>query len=391
MNWQGHIEHEVLFSTAMELSDELSGMAGRLLHEGTHHVIHSDMADRCRSLSLYIDSAIMETVQNRYAPAFSILRSSLEHMLVDQLVFLGQRYVEVYTDVSDELWDEWQRSRDSGEAWQNVVSWSRIKRSGARVIRSGYQVETEEGEEFHPISVQYLLLKDFSPFLGPPREQEYFDDGLTDQSIREREADRHKQIYNTYLRWQSIKESLQANRFADELLIRQIDVHYRFLSAFVHPTTDMISLIYGRNQPNWPSYDHYSSELALLYCIVLSVLELQNFRKRTQLAPLVQIADWDRTQDRCRAAWDLTSYLWFPGQGPHSYDRFCEANRRGFREQLKSGSFTRIDPSSLPDSEVIYYSNPLERIVKLHQSVGEIMTGYQYFSPFHRADAVNRL
>jgi hypothetical protein len=45
--------------------------------------------------------------------------------------------------------------------------------------------------------------------------------------------------------------------------INKLEVHYRFLSAFVHPVSDVTDLIYGRNQFDLPIYDHYSSELKI--------------------------------------------------------------------------------------------------------------------------------
>jgi hypothetical protein len=56
----------------------------------------------------------------------------------------------------------------------------------------------------------------------------------------------------------------------------RIDVHHRFLSSYVHPISDRQAATYGRNQP-WPRYDHYSSELIMLYAITLAVREIRSF------------------------------------------------------------------------------------------------------------------
>lgn len=43
----------------------------------------------------------------------------------------------------------------------------------------------------------------------------------------------------------------------------------------------------------------------------------------------------------------------------------------------------------LPDDEVLYYANPLHRIIELHNSQHE-MTGFPYLSPWPRSDAMLR-
>jgi hypothetical protein len=71
---------------------------------------------------------------------------------------------------------------------------------------------------------------------------------------------------------------LALNGFADEQTINRLDVHYRYLSAFVHPLSDVDRLLYGRNAIGIPRYDHYTSELILLYTIAFAVGELRNHR-----------------------------------------------------------------------------------------------------------------
>jgi hypothetical protein len=74
----------------------------------------SDKANRAASLSRYLDSAVQLSDRNLYGPAFTILRSGLEHAAFDWLVFLGDTYVERMRSVSDETWEEWQRDRAAG-------------------------------------------------------------------------------------------------------------------------------------------------------------------------------------------------------------------------------------------------------------------------------------
>jgi hypothetical protein len=48
------------------------------------------------------------------------------------------------------------------------------------------------------------------------------------------------------------------------------------------------------------------------------------------------------------------------------------------------------NPNSLTDDEVLYYANPLRRIIDLHWHQEELL-GFTYISPWPRADAMMRI
>jgi hypothetical protein len=388
MTWQGTTEHEALHSVATSLVAGLRDLESWLLHGDTEYIFHSDSAARCRSLGTYIGSALADAERDAYAPALALMRSAMEHVFIDKLVFLGQRYVQIFRYMDEETWAKWQQAREAGEAWTlDITKWSRTRKGEVRVTREGLHSKPAADGSQQTIGIHYFLLNEYSPFVGPPSIQEYFDDGLSETDERREYAERNKSMYEVYLKWSSIKESLKANGFAEEETLRRLDVHYRFLSAFVHPNTDVTKLLYGRNAWNWPMYDHYSSELILLYAIVFAVEELRNFRAMAQRQPFAEVNNWIETERLCDRAWRLSSHLWFPGQEPHAHDRYQEANRRGFREQ-RSGSVRRLEnPAALPVEEVGYYVNPLERLVELHASKREMMTGLSYVSSWPRSDA----
>src|SRR5262249_43017580 len=161
---------------------------------------------------------------------------------------------------------------------------------------------------------------------------------------KRKEFARHnRELYHKYLSWESIKKSLLANGFATERTLQMLDVHYRFLSAFTHPLTDVRALTRGRSHAS-VDYDHYSSELALLYVIVLAVEELRHFRAAANREPIVALAGWDATEELCTRAWKLSGHLWFPGHDPHPYDRVHEANCRAFRQIREGSPRAAIDP-----------------------------------------------
>ncbi len=88
---------------------------------------------------------------------------------------------------------------------------------------------------------------------------------------------------------------------------------------------------------------------------------------------------------RLRTSWAAgeADHFWFPGSRPHDYDRWREANRRGFlvSRNLDPG-LPAVPPEQIRDDDIGYYGDPLDRVRKMHQSQSEMITGYAYISPW---------
>src|SRR5215831_17418991 len=132
----------------------------------------------------------------------------------------------------------------------------------------------EQGHRWS-ISIYYFLIQQYDA-LGPRPPQQAVEYARDNQAI-----------YEMYLRWASIRENVISNGFEDEADMARIDVHYRFLSSYVHPISDRQAATYGRNQ-SWPRYDHYSSELILLYVITFAVREIRSFITMCSMEPEVR-------------------------------------------------------------------------------------------------------
>jgi hypothetical protein len=319
--WPGSTEHTELLSTAQGLAAELRRLRERLEHDPkTEYIQHRDFANRARNFADYLSSVILLTKTDTYAPAFANMRTALEHVLVDHLLFSGQRFIRIIVDVPAPTWAEWQRQQSSGEAFSNILDWRRKKDGVVEITYKDFRSEPDENGKSYLLSPHYVVIGRFRPYWGPASVQDQFNDGLSDGEGEKRFAKENALIYHAYLDWRSIKKNLLLNDFADETVINQLEVHYRFLSAFVHPISNVTEVIYGRNVFDTPTYDHYSSELALLYVIAFAVKEIWNFHEMTERYPSVGIGEWQTTESLCREASDKISYLWFPGQPPHQYD-----------------------------------------------------------------------
>lgn len=166
MTWPGYAEHAALHSVATDLIAALDGLRGRLRHGDTHYVFHSDAADRCGSLGFYLSSALKDAERDYYAPALGSIRDATRAT--------------------------WQSERASGNGWADVTAWSRSGTGRVRITREGLHSKPDQDGRTQTIGPHYFLLHDYSPFVGPPDVQQYFDDGLSNVEQRREEAERHR-------------------------------------------------------------------------------------------------------------------------------------------------------------------------------------------------------
>lgn len=78
-----------------------------------------------------------------------------------------------------------------------------------------------------------------------------------------------------------------------------------------------------------------------------------------------------------------TAHLWFPPGDPTDWDRH-QVVLQMHAENSGTAPFGRpmIDPASLTDGQIPYYSDPLKRLIALHHTTNEIVTGLAWQSPF---------
>jgi hypothetical protein len=72
--------------------------------------------------------------------------------------------------------------------------------------------------------------------------------------------------------------------------------------------TDQSRILYGNNVVGY-RYDHYSSELVLLYVAVLGARELRTLRRALARPPRTTLNNDEEVQDLVRAAEHAAAYL----------------------------------------------------------------------------------
>jgi hypothetical protein len=81
-------------------------------------------------------------------------------------------------------------------------------------------------------------------------------------------------------------------------------------------------------------------------------------------------------QQRIATAARTIDYFWFLGGTPQPFDFYQEANRRSQENLQQHGVWRpRVDPTDISAAEVTYYSNPIQRLSRMHTGENEMMTG----------------
>ncbi len=398
-------DHSVLLASAQTLLTDIREFRGRFHETRESYAIHYDFADRALSLEGYLSAALTLAMAGSYMPSLALLRSALEHQLVDQLLFLGRRYKRVIKEVKRTDFDAWHqdwKSRKPGTETITRLRWlgkARAPIGKVELVRTGiHQQGGRTGRFARALSIYYVLLKEFDPFVGAPEDQRFLLREHGPLGVYMKLADDQRRMYGD-LKWDGIRDgikyNLRLNGLFTEKTLRQLGVHYRFLSACVHPWLAATHLVYGRNRPRQRGrYDHYASELVLLYIIEIAAAELIALGNMARRAPRLKLADWPSVLADVKAAKAAAAHFWFPGDDPHEFDRVKEANarlwhgRKGMPRSFPPKHVVRPDQLTL--EQIHYYRNPLRRLIEMHVQSPELF-GFTYVSPWPRADAQQRL
>jgi hypothetical protein len=236
------------------------------------------------------------------------------------------------------------------------------------------------------LSSYYFAVDQFDPFIGPKKHIGRLAAPFWERKYVMEWAEMSASAWWHLFRYPAVMRALSINRLLPGKHV-QVDVHYAFLSAFAHPSKKGYEALYGSNEPNrMGHFDHYASELVLLYVIVLAAAEIELWQRMAQREPRLPLLDWEDVMIEVRDAQIDASYFWFLSGGPERYDRIDTAHTPAGNRRPKVGQ-PKVQPGAIHPSRVKYYRDPLKRLVGLHSSYTEMTTGLTYRSPFERGDA----
>ncbi|GAA4718139.1 hypothetical protein [Nocardioides conyzicola] len=381
----GDDDHRLLRAAWTRLHTRLRDLRVNLEFGDTYLMEFADKADRAANLALHLEGAVKLVDQHLYAPALAVTRTSIEHVVLDALLFRGRTWVQNVRGISTGTWEQWQADREAGAEWTAyIVKWTRTKRGDVRICREGIYTNPDDQGNRERLSIYYFLLEEYDGSIGRPvggasdtaRDDEV---GFGRQELRAL-ARENEARWRTYLTWSALLDNLAVNDLAEEADVGRLGVHYRFLSAYAHPVSHTHRRLYGDSRDgSTPHYDHYASELVLLYVVTLAMLELVNFAAGLASRTDVTLGETDSLNDDLDFARRATDHFWFIGTNPHPWDFNQARNQAAFR-LLRDGQ--REDVATPDPADVPFPRDPLRRLVDMHASSSEVLTGYVYQSPW---------
>jgi hypothetical protein len=299
--------------------------------EGVHFDQDHELARRVPELGRHLRAVL--TLQNvgAYGSAFAVARVALEHHVVDELLFHGEQI----------------------------------------------PVRNPAGEPVGSLSKFWVAATRHRPMLGPPTAQEFVHDGVIELDVLRGLASANRDLYQSDLRWGALLQQLEASGRWNRADVGRLEVHYRFLSVFVHATYFGTELLGA-----YPVPDHYCDELLGLYAASVAARELTIFTEYLARSSKTVVARAVEADAASIAAQAQSAHLWFLDGAPQAFDRWAEVNRRKF--QILQGVEdvpAVVPPGDVPDDELGYYAHPLRRIHRMHSSMTDL-SGYAYVSPW---------
>ena len=383
-------DHGALPGHAERLVERLERLHWQFNQGRVAHHQHSEFADRSALLAHQLRAAMALSDSGYYAPAFVAIRTALEHHLVDRLLFLANRYLQVYPIRKANVGAEESRlaalklgSRpDIGRWW--------IDNGKMNVVVRGLYPTGSLGRGW-TLSPYYFVIDQYDPFTGRAKNVHQLAGAFRPIAERRESAEEARSLWDSLFKYEKVRRNLLLNRLITSRQALQLDVHYAFLSAFAHSIKRAHELAYGRDASRTArTRDHYSSELVLLYVTTLASEELAFFGRMASRTPRLGLTGWDAVEDEIAQARLAAGYLWFLFGEPQPLDRINEVHARLARRRLPWPA-SGLDPMTIPVDRVRYYTNPLVRLVELHRGSLEMMTGLASQPLFPRQDAVRRI
>ena len=400
-------EHQHLINIIDELIAALRGLPNDVQWGESSWMQDREILDFIRIQTFSLQNAKRNTIQGYYRDAYHLLRMVFEGYFILRLISTCDKYpirIRIKREKSDP---------DINHARNRIIQQVQ-KKLGSSLITTymednnilvaivrGIKVVDDKGNDTGVIiPFYYGAWHDFRPVeyhLKPQTLQDKLPTlrfltgewaGIPRKITREINKN-YGVLYKYFLTFDKILENLRSNGVLNKKTTTRVLVHYNFLSNFSHSTSDSLSIIRERKffeiSPDGLDlvYNHYLSELALLYICHLLAMHLQHAIYYLRWRAIKLKNEIKIYRSLCTKVESDFSYFWFIFNKPHLYDRYAHANRKcNYKKKL----FYR--PEDIRLGDVRYYDNPLYRLKQLHQRQRELTTGNIFDSPFPRNDAL---
>ncbi len=323
----------------------------------------------------------------KYVDAFRIIRCIFENYLLNLLMMNGELYqrtlkiipkTKTHQEVCEEAISKLKEDHKKGIN-KNIISVVATK--DYKYLMVTYKGLTDAKDDDDIIPYYYFAFQEYDSERHIVEKIPEINEKSFYPEINKKWQKHHEEL-SKYLTFSGMKKALLLNKIYSEKEWIKISVHYQFLSTFIHPNKKNMRIIEGNiinsyiNSPEEIyNYDHYLSELALLYIAFLLRYFLEEIigylSKNFKIDEEFEKSLFEGFED--------FDYFWFLKEKPHTYDEHEYLTIKNHAKQTRDVEL---------DDEIPYYKNPLQRLVGLHTSKHELTTGSVYNSPLHRKDAL---
>lgn len=401
-------EHSKLVETIVELVATLKKLPNDVQWGDSTWYQDHQYLDFARIQTLSLQNVMKNVLQGYYRDSFHLIRMIFEGYFTLRLISTCDKYpirIKIRKGQKDSTLDD---ARDRMIEQAQKVFGSRLlktymdkenKNTLVAIVRGVPVVDEEKRETGVTIPYYYSAWHEFQPVEYHLKRNKVKVRYSTLRFLKGRWTtlpnrrsdlhDKYKSLYRYYLTWDRMLENLCLNGILNNKTTTRVLVHYNFLSKFSHCTSESIKIVSERKLHQLSRdglnnvYDHYLSELALLYVCHLLSMHLEH--------TIYYIRKWGRIKLKnerklysklCQKVEAEFGYFWFIFNKPHQYDIFDYANRKcNYKKKIF------YHPEDIRPGDVRYYDDPLYRLKRLHQTSHELTTGNIYISPFHRDDA----
>ncbi|MDD2666347.1 MAG: DUF5677 domain-containing protein [Methanocellales archaeon] len=390
-------EHKELLDdvfSGLELSEKLSS---KIRFGEVSYSYESDLIDIFHEQLKMFHSIVCLTLKGNYTEGFILTRSVFESYFTFLLMLKGTKYkisykIKTSTEKNKkDIYDKFVEDIKGAQARGEKLHILDIKPSGNdyKSIIVTYEGIFGVDNKSKLIPVYYFVFIEYDPqsaFINgipPIRDGTYLPD------IAQKSHEHYKRLYRDFIKFDKVREALKLNNLISVEEDNATQVHYNFLSNFTHITNEGLHKIFWQRRRNIGSYsvsiidnlselyfyDHYLSELCLLYVLKINQYYLRSlvdyFANRYEIKDLAKFEDYFAKLNR------YYDYFWFIFEKHWKYDEWdyetikASHQRKGIK----------------PDEKIPYYRDPLQRLINLHRSTIEGTTGLVYESPFPRKNA----
>lgn len=350
-----------------------------------------DYLNWIKSETILLSDAIALLENNHsYGSVFPIIRTVFEDFWVILLAMNGTKYYQYFKIKKghsiEKLYKKWVKDLEDAQKNGKSKDILLLRKTKRKIIIARIGTFVKNSNEIIPF--YYWLLDQYDPtqaYIG--KEKRIIENYLTPPHLLKKHLEIHESFKEDYFDSKGIYDSLLLNNFIKKSHIQKINVHYNFLSLWVHPNKKKFDILRqeydfwnGKKRP-----DFFLEHLALLYIGNFASLFLSRFidfaHRQIQEQKLKGLKNEDLIKAELSEFEIATNYFWFIFNKPSFFHKYNYCVNRGWRSIRYKKAYKTMTPSQVPDGIVPYYKDPIHILREMSRGVSNQIYGV-YNPPF---------